>query len=236
MRLLSHLLAATFCLTACSSSGTTPGTLGGATSLSATPPSVPALIGTWEATGRQLKSGAVGTTLLFSAQGTLTMVIGAMVGGKYRLDGNQLTLDADASGAGAPEVHTVAFAGDTAVIIVGAIKRKLIPFEARGRPNSLVGQWRFIHSAGMPAYEEYTDEGTMRLRIPMLVFKGLYFVSGNTIRMRLLFPRTEERAAPYTLTGDTLTIRGGDGKTEVFVRARRLLPTDVEGQPGLPIR
>jgi hypothetical protein len=159
-----------------------------------------------------------------------------MVGGKYRLDGNQLTLDADASGAGAPEVHTVAFAGDTAVIIVGAIKRKLIPFEVRGRPNSLVGQWRFIHSAGMPAYEEYTDEGTMRLRVPMHVFKGIYFISDNTITLRLLSPRTEERAAPYTLRGDTLTIRGVDGKTEVFIRARQLLPTDVDQPPGLPIR
>lgn len=160
--------------------------------------------------------------------------MGAMVGGKYRLDGNRLTLYFDGPDAGAPEVQTLAFAGDTAVINVGANNRgRLVPFGVRAPPNSLVGQWRYIHLTGVPAYEEYTTEGTMRLRVPMQVGKGLYFVTGNTISMRFFSPRTHERAAPFTLKGDTLSLRMD--RTVVYVRARQLLPTDVE-QPGLPIR
>lgn len=178
--------------------------------------------------------------------------MGAMVGGKYSLDGNQLTLYAVVPGAGAPDVQMLAFAGDTAVISVGANNRKLIPFAARAQPNSLVGQWRYIHYTGVPAYEEYTTEGTMRLRVPMSVGKGLYFVRGNTMRMVLRSPRTKERGARFTLKGDTLTLQGTDWRkmvepwsnpyhasfrrnTEVFVRARQLLPTDLE-QARVPIR
>jgi TPR repeat protein len=213
------------------SSETTPGaTLGGATSLSPTAQAVPSLVGTWEAK-------QIGTTLLFSAEGTVTVVVGVMLDGKYRLDGNQLR--AEAPGAVLPSVQMVAFVGDTALITGGTNYRKLIPFGERARPNSLVGQWRWIDSAGVTGYEEYTVEGSWRLRAAVphtgSVSKGFYSVRGNTITMRFLSPQIEERSEPFTLRGNTLTIRGRNGKAESLVRARPLLPTDVE-QPGLPIR
>jgi TPR repeat protein len=215
-----------------SSSETTPGTtLGGTTALSPTPPSVPTLVGAWEATSGHLKNN-VGGTLLFSAEGTLTIVIGRMVDGKYTLDGNQLTLHAP--GAGTPDVQKLTFAGDTAVISYGAKNRKLIPLELTPRPNGLVGQWRST-DAGVVAYEEYTADGIMRLRVPMKVAKGFYSIRGDTLTRRFLSPRTEEDGVLFTLRGNTLTTRGRDGKPELFVRARQLLPTDVDN-PGLPIR
>lgn len=250
MRLLSRLISIALGLTGCSTVLTPGATLGGSTSLSPIAPSDSVLVGTWEATRRT--HDGLGETLLLSPEGALMIVMGAMTGGQYRIDGNALTLYYNASGAGAPDVRQLAFAGDTAVISAGANERKLVPFGTSVRPSRFVGQWRYIHDSGVPAYEEYAPDGTMRLRVPMQVRTGLYFVRADEIRLVLRSPRMEERGARFTVRGDTLTLQGTAwrrmiapwsnpyraslrGDSEVFVRVRQLIPFDIQ-QPAHPTR
>lgn len=216
-------------LTACASAGTNPTV------------SNPALVGTWE--GTQVSYGGLGMTLMFGSDGTVAFVFGAMAGGKYKLEGNQLTLFPEPASGGGPDVMTLAFAGDTAVISAGGMSRKLIPIEAKA-PASLAGQWHYTHYTGVPAYEEYTSDSVMRLRVPMLVVRGAYSVTGRAIRIRLSFtpeqklqgaPRGLGGDSPYTLKGDTLTLQPGKANATVFIRARPLLPYNIQ-QPRLPIR
>jgi hypothetical protein len=229
MRRFPIILTAAFFLTACASAGTNPTA------------SNPALVGTWE--GTQVSYGGLGTTLLLGSDGRIAIVVGAMVGGIYKLEGNQLTLFPEPASGGGPDVMTLAFAGDTAVISAGGMSRKLIPLEAKS-PVSLAGQWHYTHYTGVPAYEEYTSDGIMRLRVPMQVIKGTYSVTGGAIRIRLSFtpeqkrqgaPRAINGDSPYTLRGDTLTLQPGKANAAVFIRARPLLPYDIQ-QPRLPIR
>jgi hypothetical protein len=169
--------------------------------------------------------------MIFSDAGTVTIVIGAMIDGKYQLEGNQLKVDAPASGL--PPFQTVRFVADTAKIAASKFTRTLIPMTAPAEPNSLVGQWRSTDAAGVTTYEEYSAGGSMRLRVPIEVWKGFYSVKGNLMTMRLLYPRMDERTASLTLTPRTLALRGRDGRTDLFVRAEPLVPTDVE-QPAQP--
>jgi hypothetical protein len=230
LRRFPIVLTAAFILTACASAGTNPTV------------SNPALVGTWE--GTQVSYGGLGTTLLLGSDGTIAIVFGAMVGGEYKIEGNQLTLLPEPAGGGSPDVMTLAFAGDTAVISAGGMSRKLIPLEAKTTPASLAGQWHYTHYTGVPAYEEYTSDGTMRLRVPMQVINGTDSVTGSTIRTRLSFtaeqkkqgaPRAFSGDIPYTLKGDTLTVQPGKQNATVFIRARPLLPYNIQ-QPRLPIR
>ena len=103
--------------------------------------------------------------------------------------------------------------------------------------DSIVGKWRYIHYTGVPGFNEYSADGRMRLRVPIRVVKGSYSIRGNTLTMRTSLAPNEDRKAPLTLRGDTLTINM-DGHLETFLRAKPLIPYDVEQpappQPALP--
>ena len=243
MRLRSFLLAVALCLSGCSTVFTPGATLGGSTTLSPTAPSDLALVGTWEATHRS--HDGLGETLLLSSHGALTIVMGTMISAQYRLDGTVLTSYDTVSGAGAPNGLHLAFTGDTVLISTGSSERKLVPLRTSVRPHRLVGQWRYVHVTGIPAYEEYGSEGTMRRRVPMQVRTGFFFIRNDELRLVLHSPRMEERGTRFTVRGDTLTLRGTTwrrmiapwstpyrasfrGDIEVFVRARQLIPFDIQ--------
>jgi hypothetical protein len=188
------------------------------------------LIGTWE---DQMRSAdGTGLTFLFTREKAVTMVFGAMVDGHYTLVGDQFTIIG--TGGKRPVIESVFLtnAGDTAIFSAGSVSDKLVRIGPGTQADSIIGEWRYIHSTGMPGYNEYSADGRMRLRVPIRVVKGRYSVSGNTLTMRTSLAPNEDREAPLTLRGDTLTI-DMDGHLEKFLRAKPLIPYDVE-QPALP--
>jgi hypothetical protein len=188
------------------------------------------LIGTWE---DQVRSAdGIGLTFLFAPERTVTMVFGAMVDGKYKLEGDQFTIIG--TGGNRPVTQTVFLtnAGDTAIFSYGTASDKLVRMGPGTQGDSIIGKWRYIHYTGVPGYNEYRADGRMRLRVPIRVVKGSYSVRGNTLIMRTSLAPNEDRKAPLTLRGDTLTI-DMDGHLETFLRAKPLIPYDVE-QPALP--
>jgi hypothetical protein len=188
------------------------------------------LIGTWE---DQMRSAdGTGLTFLFTRERTVTMVFGAMVDGQYKLVGDQFTIIG--TGGNRPITQSVFLtnAGDTAIFSDGSTSEKLVRMGRGTQADSIVGRWRYIHSTGVPGYNEYSADGRIRLRVPIRVVKGRYSVSGNTLTMRTSLAPNEDRKAPFTVRGDTLTI-DMDGHPERFLRAKPLIPYDVE-QPALP--
>jgi hypothetical protein len=153
-----------------------------------------------------------------------------MVDARYKVDGDKFTIYNDEPGMKFSENRTVTVAGDTAIFSAdGRVER-----QTRLRPggSGVVGVWRFTHMTGVPAYEEYTDDGFVRLRVPMQVMKGTYSVSGNKIRFHILTPRRQDSEAEFAIRGDTLAIGVGADKQR-YLRARPLIPYEVE-QPVLP--
>ena len=196
------------------------------------PVSPPALAGTWDATIRSY--GGIGSTVLLSDDAVFTLVLGAMVEMKYKVDGDRLTFYSEQGGRNSSETQTLKFVGDTATISSGRCSVKLIPLETPVTQGTLVGRWRFMHMTGVPAYEEFSADGLSRLRVPIQVRKGTYKVTGNTIAFHVITPRQEDWTAQFTIDADVLTLTGPTG-TNRYIRSQPLIPMAVQ-QPAPPIR
>jgi hypothetical protein len=188
------------------------------------------LVGTWEAAKRSY--GGISVTAIFSPEGVVSLVLGAMVDAKYNVEGDKFTLEAQDRGKSGREEQTLTFAGDTAVLSGHGCSMRLTRLESGASEKSLVGQWRLMHMTGVPAYEEFTPEGLVRLRVPMQVQKGLYSAEDKKLSLHILSPKAQDIEARFELEGDTLTL-SNNGKHDRYVRARQLIPTDVQ-QPAPP--
>jgi len=188
------------------------------------------LVGTWEATIRSY--GGIGSTVLFAADSVFTLVLGAMVDVKYKVNGSEFTFFGEDRGKRSSETQKLKFVGDTAVLSANGCSMKLTPLETGTVAGSLVGKWRLMHMTGVPAFEEFTPDGEARLRVPIQVQKGMYSVRGDTIAFHTYSPRREDWSARFRLTGDTLTVSIG-GERQQYLRARPLIPFDVQ-QPAPP--
>jgi len=198
-------------------------------------PGLPAgLIGTWDATNRS--HGGIGSTVILGSDSAFVLVLGAMVDGNYRVNGEDFTIIGEDQGGGRrlTETQKLTFAGDTAVLSMKGCAMKLTPLEAGIPAKSLVGRWRMIHITGVPAYEEFSTDGSVRLRVPMVVQKGTYRVSADSIAFHTITPRPEDWVAAFTITGDTLTVSNSLGQHR-YLRARELIPMQVQ-QPAPPAR
>jgi hypothetical protein len=188
------------------------------------------LAGTWDAIARS--SGGIGSTMLFSEDGSFALILGAMVEMKYRVSGNKLTFYGEESGRNFSDTQGVGFRGDTAILSGNGCRIRLIPLEPRPPQGSLIGQWRFTHMTGVQAYEDFSADGRGRLRVPLQVQKGSYSVGDNAIAFYALTPRPSDWTSQFTLQNDTLTISNDLGQHR-YVRAAPLIPMAVE-QPLPP--
>jgi hypothetical protein len=192
-------------------------------------PSAPDLSGTWDAIQRSY--GGIGSTVLLSRDSTFTLVLGAMVDLRYKVDGRKFMILPDANSKPV-EAQTLNFDKGQAVLSANGCSRKLTRLDSIPGDSGLVGRWKSLHMTGVPAYEEYTADGRSRMRVPIQVQKGSFSLAGNSVLFHTVSPQPEDWAADYELKGDTLTfsIRGQGHR---YLRARPLIPYDVE-QPAKP--
>lgn len=192
--------------------------------------STPNLAGTWDAITRS--HGGIGSTTLFGPDSTFTLVLGAMVDMRYRIEGSKFTFFSDQPGNQSSEAQTLTFVGGSPVLSGNGCSRKLKRLDAATPDSGLVGRWQSMHMTGVPAYEEYTADGRTRMRVPIQVQKGSYSITGNTVAFHTLTPRREDWSAEFSLKGDTLTFLIG-GAQHQYLRARDLIPFNVQ-QPAKP--
>ena len=196
----------------------------------AAPDRHPLLVGTWDAIQRSY--GGIGSTVVLGGDSLFALVLGAMVEGNYKVKGEEFTVFGTDRGNEFSETQKLTFVGDTAILSVKKCQMKLVPFESGTQAGSLVGKWRMIHLTGVPAYEEFSADGSMRLRVPIQVQKGSYSVIGDSIAFHTRTPRSEDWGARFSLAGDTLTVSNNLGQHR-YVRAPQLIPLDVQ-QPEPP--
>ena len=230
MRSLAYGMAVTILTAACASAGVAqsrpPVSPPASQPISLTPPA--GLVGTWDAITRS--HGGIGSTVLLSPDSAFTLVLGAMVEMKYRIEGNKFTFFSDQLGNQSSETQTLTFVGGSPVFSGNGCSRKLKRLDTETPSSGLIGKWQSMHMTGVPAYEEYTAEGLTRLRVPIQVQKGSFSITGNTVVFHTLSPRLEDWSAQFSLQGDTLTFSIGSERHR-YLHARQLIPFDVQ-QPA----
>jgi hypothetical protein len=140
------------------------------------------LVGLWET--RATSKGGIGHTLEFRQDGTFVEAAAVMVSSLYRVSGDRLMI-AEVTADRAENGLKFRIEGDTLLhtMLDGSTLRK----ERVGKPEegspAIVGVWRYRHDTGAIAFERYTGDGRMLLRLPLAGSTGCYNVTGNRISM-----------------------------------------------------
>ena len=129
------------------------------------------LVGFWESTDRT--QGGIGNYIEFRADGSCTRALCIMVEATYERDGTNVKM-AFADAAEKSMTTEVSIQDD--VMTQGGpetpgqpadrVEKRRVSAGPADAP-AIVGVWTYKHYTGVPAFERYTTDGRMLLRIPM---------------------------------------------------------------------
>jgi len=80
----------------------------------------------------------------------------------------------------------------------------------------IVGTWSFTHSTGGTAFQIFTADGNMHLRVPFRTDRGTYMLSGDTLT--IVIEGQDAWQVRYTIDGAKLTLFPGDGSPQQYNR------------------
>jgi hypothetical protein len=167
------------------------------------------LAGLWES--QQTTKGGIGHTVEFRPDGTFVEATTVMVDSVYRIAGDHLLI-----GEAPEEVQDSTFRieGDTLVQAGpnGSTLRKERVGKAGAGSPAIVGVWRFRDVTGAIAFERYTEDGRVLLRLPLAGSTGCYKLAGD--RLAMSKPDRKDVAVPFDLKAGELVLKG-PGKNPV---------------------
>jgi hypothetical protein len=149
------------------------------------PPASADWAGLWESKDRS--KGGIGHTIELRPDGSYVESTSVLVDGFYRIADGKLMIsekpivDAAATGDSTP----FQIDGDTLVQRApGAPEiRKQRLGKAEPGKDPIVGAWRYRHPTGATAYERYTPDGQMSLRLPMTSSTGCYKMEAGKVTL-----------------------------------------------------
>jgi len=163
------------------------------------------LLGKWRSV--VVSKGGIGAIVDFHADGTFDYSPGAVLGGRYRIEGKSLILALD---DGEPEDKQTIES-----LTAGALRLGPLDFRRVGRAedaaNLLLGVWITVKAMpGMPGtphgYYYFRRDGRQTFVIPFLTDHCTYAVSGDRIR---LTNRQGTKEGPMRWDGAVLTLPWG---------------------------
>lgn len=178
-----------------------------------------ALIGQWESADRT-KEG-VGNILEFYPDGRVTQISASMADAGYVIDGDRLrTFWKDPETGRISEVETeISFEGNTRFLekgdeATGESWSERVGAAPRSGPP-LVGQWCSLFLETLTTYREFTRD-RMYNRLPVVVLRGRYSVTGDSLRVELQGQPAGEY--PFRLDNGELLIKSRSGAEKRYKR------------------
>jgi hypothetical protein len=178
-----------------------------------------ALIGQWESADRT-KEG-VGNILEFYPDGRVTQISASMADASYVVDGDRLrTFWKDPETGRISEVETeISFEGNTRFLekgdeATGESWSERVGAAPRSGPP-LVGQWCSLFLETLTTYREFTRD-RMYNRLPVVVLRGRYSVTGDSLRVELQGQPAGEY--PFRLDNGELLIKSRSGAEKRYKR------------------
>ena len=189
-----------------------------------TPAPGAALIGQWESAERT-KEG-VGNILEFYPDGRVTQISASMADANYQVDGDRLrTFWKDPETGRLSEVETeISFEGNTRFLEKGdeatgeSWSERVGAAPRTGSP--LIGQWCSLFLETLTTYREFTRD-RMYNRLPVVVLRGRYSVSGDSLRVEMQAQPAGEY--PYRLDHGELLIKSRSGAEKRYKRPETTL-------------
>jgi hypothetical protein len=182
------------------------------------------LAGFWES--RQTSKGGIGHTLELRPDGTYVEAATVMVSSSYQLSGDRLILEE------VPETR-IKIQGDTLTQTGqdgSTLRKERVGKAGEGSP-AIVGVWRYRHYTGATAFEKYTEDGRLLLRIPLAGSTGCYTVTGG--RLSMTSPGRGSKEIPFESQADELVLHGPGKEATTYARETAGAWYDREHLPQL---
>ena len=178
------------------------------------------LEGRWDSESRSIDG--LGIWIVLSADGTCTRTVGLMIDGRWKLDGDQLTVTTGPAGGEFVQTTTVSSTSDVLTQAANGVRRHR---SRVGVPDagvtSLIGVWSYPHPAGGTAYDEYAKDGRFLFRLPTATARCRWAASADRLSMT---EGSQTQTVFWNVSSDRLTLREGVDQ-EVFRRERSVIPT-----------
>jgi len=171
------------------------------------------LAGFWES--RQTSKGGIGHTLEFRPDGTYVEAATVMVSYKYRVEGDRLILEIPDDSS---QETGIKIQGDTLIQTVQGgvtIRKQRVGKAVEGAPP-IVGVWRYSSGLGGDAFEKYTGDGRMSLRMPIAGSTGCYTINGG--RLSMTSPGRGSKEIPFESQAGGLVLHGPGKDPTAYVR------------------
>jgi len=177
------------------------------------------IVGKWESVTRS--RGGIGSTLDFHSDGTVSLTPGAMLDLNYRLDGTRLVMSFTDPGSGEVSENTVNvhISGDSMMQSdpeSGQEIRLVRAQAARTDTLPIVGTWSFTHQTGGIAFQIFTADGNMHLRVPARTDRGTYVISADSLT--IIIEGQDPRQVRYAIDGTKLTLYSTDESPQHYNR------------------
>jgi hypothetical protein len=177
------------------------------------------IVGKWESVTRS--RGGIGSTLDFHSDGTVSLTPGAMLDLNYRLDGTRLVMSFTDPGSGEVSENTVDvhISGDSMMQSdpeSGQEIRLVRAQAARTDTLPIVGTWSFTHQTGGTAFQIFTADGNMHLRVPARTDRGTYVISADSLTT--IIEGQDPWQVRYAIDGTKLTLYSADESPQHYNR------------------
>jgi hypothetical protein len=194
-----------------------------ATALGCAPPSDPNIVGLWESEAKS--KGDLGQALQFKSNGEALVANTVLDEEVYRTAEDQLAVAKDRNALEAATETSRFTVVDNVLHQIRSqgehTEKTRVGTDPLGN-HSIVGDWRYRHEGGM-AYERYTEDGRLLVRMPTRSQLGCFTTRGGTLEV--VTPKTKA-VKKYALEGDRLTLTTEDGKSYKYRRTDPWYPLD----------
>jgi len=182
------------------------------------------ILGQWESVDRS--PGGVGEIVEFRADGSLVQLSAAMGDASYKVEGNWLiTFWKDrVTGKISEIVNAIEFEGNDLVEKdeQGNLVTRMERMErGMAHDSPLVGKWCSDTSPGLTTLREFTKDGKMFIRLPMVPTHGRYAISGDVLTVEV--GQSTRKTFQFRIDNDFLTIVPKEGSEKKFKRVETTL-------------
>ncbi len=137
-------------------------------------------IGFWEST--VTSRGGIGSNIEFKLDGSYHNAVTVLVDLAYDIKEGKLYIAKDKGEAVSYEDGVSIKISQNGYIVVGPDGKEEVRNRINaGKPNSIIGEYSYRHYTRAIAYEKFTENGLLRLRIPMSADGGCYSIVKNII-------------------------------------------------------
>lgn len=177
------------------------------------------LVGRWES--RHTSKGGIGNVLEFHPDGSFIEALTVIVNLAYAVSGDQLTVT-NPGEKPVPE-SAVHFKADATSFVRRTTSGTEMVATRVGRPEAgteaIVGSWRYRHYTGAIAFEHYTVDGKLALRLPMTSSVGCYDIDadGHVVTMSYTSTSGGSHRLQFDISNDELIVKSTD-KSWSYIR------------------